>query len=387
MNKGIGGTLTDDGEASETGGIMDAPDIRFETRGAAAIVTLDRPKALNALNQDMRAQFPSHLDDWASDPEIYCMIIRSANERAFCVGGDVRELHAQGRAGTAAAALEQEYKLNWRLDRFTKPTISLINGMVMGSGVGISQFGTHRIAGENYSFAMPEAAIGFFPDVGASWFLTHMNKKSDLNCKADCEIGTYLGLTGRSIDRADAFAFGLVSHSIAAEDFPVIIEAARNADPIDPVVDALHRDPGDGKLAKMSDVIQDCFSGQSVEEIIARVERVGDQDAEWRDDTLEALGKNSPLSLKVTLKQLRLGRGLDLRRGLQLEYRLAKRFLKGDDFYEGVRANLIDKDFKPAWSPSHLAEVSAGMVEDYFVTDGCGELALAAPSDGDVSND
>ena len=380
MDNGPAAKSQHNADTQINGELMDTPDIRFEKQGAAAIITLDRPKVLNALNDEMRAQFPAHLDAWAPDPELYCMIIQSANQRAFCVGGDVRELYAKGRAGDALASLEQEYKLNWRLDRFTKPTISLINGMVMGSGVGISRFGTHTVAGENYSFAMPEVAIGFFPDVGASWFLSHLVND------VDCAIGIYLGLTGRSIKRADAYALGLVTHAIDAEHFPAIIAALADADPVDPILDGLHVDPGESGLLAMKSVIAECFSAHSVEEIIGRVERVGGEYAQWRDDTLEAMGSNSPVSLKVALKQLRLGRDMDLRRGLQLEYRLAARFMAGHDFYEGVRANLIEKDFKPAWLPPHLSDVTEAMVEEYFLEDENPVLKLSAPSDRDLSN-
>ena len=380
MDNGPADKSQQDADTQMNGELIDTPNIKFEKQGAAAIITLDRPKVLNALNDGMRAQFPAHLDAWAPDSELYCMIIQSANQRAFCVGGDVRELYAKGRAGNAMASLEQEYKLNWRLDRFTKPTISLINGMVMGSGVGISRFGTHTVAGENYSFAMPEVAIGFFPDVGASWFLSHLS--NDI----DGAIGIYLGLTGRSIKRADAYALGLVTHAIEEKHFPAITAALADADPIDPIVDGLHVDPGESELLTMKSVIAECFSATSVEEIIARVKQVGGKYSQWRDDTLEAIQKNSPTSLKVTLKQLRLGRDMDLRRGLQLEYRLATRFMAGHDFYEGVRANLIEKDFKPAWLPPRLSDVTEAMVEEYFVEGENPVLNLSAPSDQDLSN-
>jgi len=370
----------------ETTQIVDPPDpeaplpnddIRFETKGAAAIVTLNRVAVLNALSDEMRAQMPDHLDKWARDPEIYGLIIRSNSDRAFSVGGDVRELYNHGRAGTAMASLEQEYKLNWRLDRFTKPTISMINGMVMGSGVGISQYGTHRVAGENYSFAMPEVSIGFFPDVGAGWFLSHL----------DDEIGTYLGLTGRSISRADAYGLHLASHCISSTDFSEITHAVANADPIDPVLDELHQDPGECEVLALRRIIRKCFSGQSVEKIIENIEKVDNEHAIWRDETLEAIEKNSPTSMKVTLHLLREGRKLDLRRALQLEYRLARRVLEDHDFYEGVRANLIDKDYKPCWRPDQLSLVSAEMIGLYFQPDDEAELELVVPYGENISND
>lgn len=347
-------------------------EIRFEKSGCAGVITLDRPKALNALNDAMRAGFEPNLRAWAVDPDIYGVIIRSGNDRAFCVGGDVRELHRLGREGRGRASLACEYALNWRLERYTKPVVSLINGMVMGSGVGLTRYNTHRVAGENYQFAMPEAGIGFFPDVGATWFLSNLQD----------EVGTYLGLTGVPIGRAEAFALGLVSHVIDSDRYGEIEAAIADADPVDPVLDDMHRDPGDGELAGLREVIRVCFSAATVEEIIARVEAVQPEGSDrltvWRDESLKALGQNSPTSLKVTLRQLRQGRGRDLRDALKLEYRLATRFLQGRDFYEGVRAHLIDKDRKPVWQPQALADVTEEMVAAYFAPLEEGELDLEA---------
>jgi len=374
-----------DTAASSTGGESDlaSPGIRYEQQGSAALVTLDRPQALNAINDEMRAEFPGYLKSWAVDPEIYAMIIRSGNDRAFSVGGDVRELYAQGKAGTASLSLANEYKLIWLLDRFTKPTISLIDGMVMGSGVGISQFGTHRVAGENYSFAMPEVSIGFFPDVGASWFLGRLKDW----------VGIYLGLTGARIGRADALAFGLVSHTINADRFGEITDLVADADPIDPVLDGMHEDPGEGELVNRLEIIRHCFSATRVEEIVSRLEGldVGGADDDWRDETLKLMGRASPISLKVTLQQLRGGAGLDLHRALQLEYHLSGQFMNGTDFFEGVRANLIDKDFTPDWQCKELSDVGDDLVESYFARAQGSDhqddaLELSAPSDADVSN-
>jgi len=355
-------------------------DISFDQQGAAALVTLDRPKALNALNDGMRSEFPDHLISWASDPEIYAMIIRSGNARAFCVGGDVRELHANGLAGTALASLAYEYKLNWLLDRFTKPTIALIDGMVMGSGVGISRYATHRVAGANYSFAMPEVAIGFFPDVGATWFLSHLNNGRD------AAIGTYLGLTGARLGRADAYALGLATHCIDGDKYSKILSRLGDADPVDPVLDDLHEDPGEGELMGVRHIVQHCFSAPTVEEIISRLHELSDEHLKWRTDTLALMGRASPISLKVTLKQLRAGRELDLRGALSLEYRLAAKFMEGSDFYEGVRANLIDKDFEPDWQCKELSDVADELVDGYFSHEPDEVFELGAPSDADVSN-
>lgn len=213
-------------------------DIRTGVQGAAGIVTLGRPRALNALTTAMRAEMAAAFPKWARDPQIYCVVVRSTSPKAFSAGGDVRELTAWAREDMPRArkALAAEYGLNWLLECFSKPTISLIDGAVMGSGVGISLYGTHRVAGEKYKFAMPETAIGLFPDVGVAHALARMPD----------EVGVYLGLTGRAIGRADALALGLVTHCVPGESFDAITAALAEADPVDPVLDSRHVDPRPG---------------------------------------------------------------------------------------------------------------------------------------------
>ncbi len=177
---------------------------------------------------------------WSRDPEIYAVVIRSSSPRAFCAGGDVRELAEWGskRRPEAIKSLAAEYALNWLLECFMKPTVSLMDGVVVGSGVGISLYGTHRVAGERYSFAMPETGIGLFPDVGVSWAFARMPDA----------IGMYLGLTGRAIGRADAYRLGLATHCIPASRFEEIRAGLADADPVDPLLDGRHEDPGRGEL-------------------------------------------------------------------------------------------------------------------------------------------
>jgi enoyl-CoA hydratase len=259
-----------------------------------------------------------------------------------------------------------EYALNWLHECFSKPTISLIDGPVMGSGVGISLFGTHRVAGEKYRFAMPETAIGLFPDVGAAWPLSRMPDS----------IGMYLGLTGRSIGQADAYALGLLTHCIPASRFEEIKAAFADTWPVDTVLDNLQVDPGPGELVPYAAHIAYCFSAPTVEEIVARLGLVGGKARDWAEGVIADLRARSPISLKVTQRHIRDARALDLRQTLSVDYRLACRFLDGHDFYEGVRAALIDKDGTPQWQPARLEEVTNAVVEDYFVTLGPDELAL-----------
>lgn len=345
-----------------------AGEILIETRGSCGVVTLNRPRALNALTIAMRRQLAEALPRFAREPQTYCVIMQSASEKAFSAGGDVREIVrlAAQDVGAARQAFKDEYALNWLHECFSKPTISLIDGAVMGSGVGISLFGTHRVAGERYKFAMPETAIGLFPDVGVAWTLSRMPN----------HIGMYLGLTGRTIGAADAFALGLLTHCIPAARFEEIKAALADTWPVDPLLDERHVDPGPGELADVEAVIAKCFSAPTVEEIIARLQAVEGDEHEWAVGVIADLNARAPLSLKVTHRHIRDARALDLRQTLSIDYRLACRFLEGNDFREGVRAVLIDKDGNPRWNPHTLKDVSTDMVDDYFAPMGAEELVL-----------
>lgn len=350
------------------------PEIRIETRGAAAVISFDRPRALNALTTGMRTAMAAAIHRIARDPMLYCLVLRSDNPKAFSSGGDVRELVGWGKSDPARArrAFADEYRLNWTLECFTKPTISLIDGMVMGSGVGVTLFGTHRVAGEGYRFAMPETAIGLFPDVGATYAFSRMPDA----------IGLYLGLTGRTIGRADAFHLGLATHCIPAAQHPAIIDALAGAHPVDEVLDARHQDPGPSELLARRDIVRHCFTADSVTGIMDRLADagsaggVGAADAEWAQGVRRDLLARSPTSLAITFRHIRAAADLDLDAVLEVDYRLACRCLDGHDFAEGVRAALIDKDGEPAWRPATVAEVSDAAIDAYFAAMPDGGLAL-----------
>ena len=343
-------------------------DVRTEIVGATGVVTLDKPKAMNALSIAMRREVRKAFPKWSRDPQVYAVIIQSGNARAFCAGGDIRELAQTVRADPAAARLvnDEDYSLNWLLECFSKPTVSLIDGVVMGSGVGLSQFGTHRVAGERYRFAMPETIIGYFPDCGACHPLARLPD----------EVGTYLALTGRQIGRADAYALGLVSHCMPAERFEAVRSGLGQADPVDPLLERLHEDPGKGELDELRPALARWFAGDRVEEMIARLEAETGPHAAFAKETAALLLTRSPTSLKVTLRHLRLARTEDLRAVLMREYQLGAHFLDGSDFPEGVRALLVDRDNKPAWKPARLADVTEAMVDVYFKPHPAGELKL-----------
>lgn len=353
-------------------------DVEVRRNGAAAIVSLNRTRALNALTVAMRDEIARAIPGFARDHNLYIVVFRSTNPKAFSAGGDVRELIGMYRdePSKAYTAFADEYRLNWTLDCFSKPTVSLIDGMVMGSGVGISLYNTHRVAGAGYKFAMPETAIGLFPDVGVAHVLARLPD----------EIGTYLGLTGRTIARADAYRLGLVTHCIEATRFDDIEAALADARPVDVLLDDLHQDPGPGDLEGVTPMIARCFKGSSVEEIIAALKSVSGPDSGFADGVLADLAKRSPTSLKITLRHLRQAAGMDLREVLIVDQRLACRCLAGHDFAEGVRAALIDKDNQPVWQPATLDDVGAAAVDAYFapLSDGQ-ELTLASRAEMQAS--
>ncbi len=341
-------------------------DVRIE--GAAGIIGLNRPRARNALTSAMRAGIAGAFAAWSRDPQVYAALIVSGTERAFCAGGDVREMVECGRRDLDAARrlMAAEYALNWQLDCFAKPTVALMDGVVMGSGVGITLYGTHRVAGERYRFAMPECGIGLFPDDGVGWALARLPH----------EIGMYLALTGRSIGRADAYRLGLVTHCIPASRFGEIRRAVADADPVDPVLDLRNEEPDGGEIEALRGTIARCFGADSVEGLLARLQAEEGAGRAWADGVLRDLSRCSPTSLAVTWRHMREARQLDLAATLAQDYRLACRFMAAHDFYEGVRAALIDRDQAPRWQPGRLADVSAAAIEGYFAPLDGAELQL-----------
>jgi enoyl-CoA hydratase len=350
--------------------LEEANEIIISQEGAAGSVTLNRPQRRNALSTAMRAQIAEALPRWVRDPNIYAVVIASAAPGAFCAGGDLRELATWGRTSKpkARASLAAEYALNWRLECFTKPTISLIDGLVVGSGVGISLYGTHRVAGAHYRFAMPETQIGLFPDDGVCHAFARMPH----------HLGMYLALTGRAIGPADAYHLGLATHVIAAGEFGAIKAAIAEAEPVDQVLDGRHRPPGPGDLEEVTDVIARCFGADTVEEIIARLgEERGGQGA-WAEAVAGDLLRRSPTSLKLTHRHLQRAREADLRATLVENYRIAHQCLEGADFYEGVRAVVVDKDDAARWRPARLEDVTETELAPYFGPPADGDLVLAS---------
>jgi enoyl-CoA hydratase len=347
-------------------------DIIFERRGAAGIITLNRPKALNAVTHPMVLALRAQLDRWATDDAVTRVVITAAGERAFSAGGDIRALYELGKAGRHDEALQfwrDEYPLNALIKSYRKPYVALIDGIAMGGGVGVSVHGSHRIAGDRFSFAMPEVGIGFFPDVGATWFLPRMPG----------ELGAYCALTGERFGIADAVASGVATHRIQSARFGALVEGLTGTVSVDAVLAAFSEPAGAGPIAERMAAIDRLFAGDMVENILAALDREassGSPDAEWAQKTAATIRTKSPLSLKLALAQIRRGKDWDFDTCMRMEFRIVSRVIHGHDFYEGVRAVIVDKDNQPRWQPATLADVGEAEVERHFAPLGGSELVL-----------
>lgn len=342
------------------------PQILFERRGAVGLITLNRPRALNALTHAMVVAMRGRLREWAGDAAIKCVVICGSGERAFCAGGDIRALHDSGksRTGYAADFWRDEYILNSAIKHYSKPFVALIHGICMGGGIGVSVHGAYRVASESALFAMPETGIGFFPDVGGSYFLS----------RCPGEIGMYLALTGARLNTADALYAHLVTHLLSEDKWPDLLEALALGDTAAEALAEMARWPlPNAPLSENRAKIDRHFSASSVEDILASLDEDG---GPWAVETAAALGKHSPTSLKIAYSAVRAGQTIDFNECMRMEYRIAIRILDGHDFYEGVRAVIVDKDNNPRWEPGSLADVKDDAVKAYFASLGDRELAL-----------
>jgi len=348
------------------------PDILLEQRGTAGLITLNRPQALNALTHAMVGVLTRQLEEWARNPVVTRVIIRAAGERAFCAGGDIRALYELGRAGRHAEMLRfwnDEYRLNYLIKHYPKPYVALIDGIDMGGGVGVSVHGSHRVAGDKFQFAMPEVGIGFFPDVGCTWFLPRLPG----------QLGTFCALTGERLRVGDAVASGVATHHVASARFADLIDALAGTVSVDAVLAAFAEPPAKGAVTALAPSIGRLFAGDSVEAILAALDQAAaasGAEAEWAGRMAVLIRTKSPTSLKVALQQVRRGAHWSFAQCMQAEFRIVSRVVHGHDFYEGVRATIIDKDNAPRWRPGDLAGVSETDVEHYFASLGAEELEL-----------
>ncbi|WP_026380202.1 enoyl-CoA hydratase/isomerase family protein [Afifella pfennigii] len=339
---------------------MSEAEIFCDKRGRLGLISLNRGTVLNALSHDMVRAIGKALQEWARDDDIAHVAIRSLDEKAFSAGGDLKGLSESGLRAKAENAppptdfFFDEYRLNHAIKTFPKPYVALIDGIVMGGGVGVSLHGSHRVAGEKISFAMPEVGIGFFPDVGGTHLLPRL----------PAYAGTYLALTGARIGREDCLWAGLATHGVAGARFDEVVQALASETDTQAVLDSFVEPGGPSQLAEDAPRIEKAFCASSVEEIVARLEAMPD----WRrgQKALEAMRHKSPTSLKIALRQMRLGAGLDFAEAMRTEYRIVHRVLAGHDIYEGIRAQILDKDRAPKWRPGSLAEVSEADIDAYF---------------------
>lgn len=340
-------------------------EVLFEKRGVAGVITLNRPKALNALTLAMVRLIHPKLKEWAADESVQCVVIEGAGEKAFCAGGDIRALHDWGRAGdpSALSFWRKEYRLNTYIKRYPKPFIALMDGINMGGGVGLSVHGSHRVATERLTFAMPETGIGLFPDVGGTFFLP----------RAPGDTGLYLALTGARLKAADAIYAGIADSYVPSERLETLKDRIAGGAPLHEALKEVAEEEGPAPLAAMQDDISKHFSKGSVSEILSSL-RADAQ--EWAVKTAETIETKSPTSTLVAFRQVREGAKLDFEDCMKLEFRLINGFIKGHDFYEGVRAVVIDKDQAPKWKPAALTEMKAGDVDSYFAPLGADELTF-----------
>ncbi|HUI18685.1 MAG TPA: enoyl-CoA hydratase/isomerase family protein [Alphaproteobacteria bacterium] len=341
---------------------IETEDILFARHGSLALITLNRPKALNSLTLAMMQALDPRLDAWEADPTVAAVAIKGAGERAFCAGGDIRALYDSRASGNRAYRAEfyrEEYSQNRRIFRYKKPYVALVDGIAMGGGVGLSVHGSHRVASERTLFAMPETGIGLFPDVGASYFLPRLPGA----------LGMYLGLTGARLKANDCRYTGIATHYVPSAQQPALLAALAAADlaegraAVDAVLERFVENAGPAPLAAERAAIDRSFAADSVEGILAALER---EASPWAEATRAVLEAKSPTSLKLTFRQLRAGKALDFEAAMVMEYRICQYCMDGHDFFEGVRAAIIDKDGAPQWRPATLAEVREAELDRAF---------------------
>ncbi|MYS19658.1 enoyl-CoA hydratase [Streptomyces sp. DvalAA-14] len=323
-----------------------APPVTARVSAGTGVIELDRPSALNALDLTMIELITEALESWRGDPAVRSVVIRSASPKAFCAGGDIRAMRDAGLRGDDAAVLgyfSAEYALNALIAGYPKPYTALIDGYAMGGGLGVSVHGSARVVTERAVLAMPETAIGFFPDIGASHFLPRLPGA----------VGWYLGLTGVRIGGAAAVECGLATHYVPAADLPALEAALLAGGAPAPTLDRFAAAAPRSGLAGHRAAVERCFTAADLGALRDRL-AAEDTDRAWADETLAALAAASPMSLALTFDLLRDGAGSGLEECLARELALARRVAHAPDFHEGVRAALIDKDRAPVWSPYPL---------------------------------
>ncbi|MDO3434746.1 enoyl-CoA hydratase/isomerase family protein [Rhizobium sp. CBN3] len=341
---------------------MQHSEVIIERRGTAGIIRLNRPRALNSLTLPMIRALAEALQGFASESDVASVVITGEGERGFCAGGDIRALHESARAGNDLAGTfwREEFRLNHMIAVYPKPYVALMDGITMGGGVGLSSHGRHRIVTERTRLAMPETGIGYVPDVGATWLLP----------KAPGEAGTWLGLTGLDIAAVDAIYACLADVQVASSRLGEVIEAlsslplGSSSIDVDTCLQAFAELQGESRLRQNAAVIDRAFRFDSVEEILAAL---AGEEGEFAAETRRVLLTRSPTSLKLALRLLRAGRrSASLAECLGRELSACLQMLHNPDFFEGIRAAVIDKDRNPKWSPASVEAVEPATVERFL---------------------
>ncbi|MFZ4688153.1 MAG: enoyl-CoA hydratase/isomerase family protein [Polymorphobacter sp.] len=341
------------------------PEVLVERRGRALWLTLNRPAVLNALNRPMALTIHRALFDAAADPEVERIIIEGAGEKAFCVGGDIAEMARRGREDRALfeGFFHDEYRMNQAIARLVTPYVAILDGFTMGGGVGLSIHGPFRVATERTQFAMPETGIGLIPDVGGTHALARLPG----------EIGAWLALTGARLKAADCVYAGIATHFVPVDRLPVLRDLlADSEEDIAALLATLHGDAGPAELEALRDGIDYHFAHDSVEAILASL----DEGDDWAVAQAAQIRKMSPTSCKLSLLGVRMGADADIEDALVTEYRMVCEIRNGHDFFEGVRAQLLDKDRNPLWSPATLEGVSEAAVTRHLREPDSGDLTF-----------
>jgi enoyl-CoA hydratase/carnithine racemase len=346
------------------------PDLIARREGSVGVIRLNRPKTINAVTLEMFRDIENALDAFEADPAIGLILLEGAGDRGLCAGGDIRALYESSKLNGDLGKIlwREEYILNARIAAFPKPYVAFMDGIVMGGGVGLSAHGSHRVVTEKTKLAMPEVGLGFFPDVGGTWLLS----------RSPGEIGTYFGLTGQTMNGPDAvyarFADAVVpSNQLAAlREALTQLPASANSAEVRAVIDGFATGEHAGPVAAIRSPIDRWFAHNRMQDIIAALQRDG---SELAQSTLQTLNTKSPRGMIVALKLLRLARiSSMLEQCLVREYRAALEVFRSDDFREGIRAAVIDKDRNPRWSPARIEDVTPEMVARYFTEIGEDEL-------------
>ncbi len=365
----MSGMIVQSVQESLKDGVQDGELIVREHR-ALRRITLNRPKALNALTLDMAVTMTALLRSWAADPAVGAVLLDGAGERGLCAGGDIRALYDAAKSGGTLPEKfwATEYHLNVLIARYPKPFVAVMDGMVMGGGVGLSAHAAHRIVTERSAVALPEVGIGFFPDVGASFLLA----------RTPGYAGTYMALTGDRMGAADAIYCGLADIHIAAGKLPELPDAladCRTAADVRARLGVTASAPPAGKMAAAHPWIDECFGANEVETIIDRMTRANSDAART---ALATMAKMSPTSLKVSLRNVRDAAAFKrVEQSFQQDYRIALACIAGHDFIEGIRAQIVDKDRNPRWRPDKLEDVTPDIVDRHFTSVGDLELTFA----------